>query len=79
MIEVQSGSCLEWLTATGWKVELDGSAERVRGSARKVLDAIVLEVSAEAETVRELAWSLVELAADALEACGGSQDTVAAA
>jgi hypothetical protein len=44
-----------------------------------VLDAIVLEVSAEAETVRELAWSLVELAADALEACGGSQDTVAAA
>ena len=79
MVDVQGGSCLEWLTAAGWKVELDGSTGRVRGSATKAVDGIAVEVSGEAETVDALAWRLVEWAADELEAAANAQDAAVAA
>jgi hypothetical protein len=64
---------------TGWKVDLDGSAGRLRGVARKVVGGTVLGVSAEGATVDDLAWRLVEAAATELESAADAQSAAVAA
>ena len=79
MVEVRGWSCLEWLTGTGWKVDLDGSVGGTRGVARKVVGGTVLAVSAEGATVDDLAWNLVEAAATELELAADAQNVTVAA
>jgi len=60
-------SVLEWLTMTGWKVELGGEPGAVFGAARKPWRGELLEVRGKGETVEAVGWALVDRAATALE------------
>jgi hypothetical protein len=60
-------SVTEWLTMTGWKVEMSGTRGEVRGAATREVGGDTLRVSGQGTTCEELAWSLIEQAATELE------------
>ena len=73
MIGLDCCQTLEWLTDTGWHLELAGASNALVGRARKEVDGKMLEVSADASTLDELTWKLLACAAEALEALGDRQ------
>jgi hypothetical protein len=72
-------SKMEWLTMTGWTVELSGVSGHVCGVATREMDGVILELSGEAANCEELAWLLIELAAGELERCQDPQKAAVAA
>ena len=67
MVGGSGWSVLEWLTMTGWKLELSGEPGAVVGAASKDVVGERLDVVGEGQTIEELAWVLLEHAATALE------------
>ena len=67
MIGIDRCDTVEWLTSTGWQLELAGASHHLTGRARKDVGGHMLEVSTDAATLDELTWTLLALAADALE------------
>ena len=79
MFSLDGWSKMEWLTMTGWTVELSGVSGHIRGLATRELDGVIIEISGEAANCEELAWSLIELAAGELERRQDSQKAAVAA
>lgn len=73
MIGIDRCQTLEWLTDTGWHIELAGAPNALVGRARKEVDGRLIEVSADASTLDELTWKLLASAAEVLEALDDRQ------
>jgi len=79
VIGIDRYDTIEWLTSTGWELELAGTSLQISGSARKNVGGRLLEVSADASTLDDLTWKLLALAAEALEDLESRQAAAVAA
>jgi len=67
VLSLDGWSVTEWLTMTGWKVEMGGDRGDVRGAATREISGETVRVDGRGATCEELAWSLIEQAATELE------------
>jgi hypothetical protein len=67
VLSLDGWTVTEWLTMTGWTVELSGDPGNVRGAATREVSGETVRVDGRGATCEELAWSLIEQAATELE------------
>jgi len=79
VIGIDRYDTIEWLTSTGWELELGATSLRISGTARKNVGGRLLEVRADASTLDDLTWKLLALAAEALEDLESRQAAAVAA
>lgn len=79
MFSVSGWSAMEWLTMTGWTVEMCGEDDDLRGTATRQVYGETLTVNGTGSTREDVAWVLIDRASDELELWEGRQRVAAAA
>jgi hypothetical protein len=67
VFSVSGWSAMEWLTMTGWSVELMEGQGTLHGTATRDLYGEILEVGGEGPTSEDVAWVLIDRATSELE------------
>jgi hypothetical protein len=70
---------MEWLTMTGWSVEVSGGDDSLRGTATREVYGEQLVVDGEGSTRDMVAWTLVDRAEAELERWESRQRVAVAA
>ena len=78
MFGVSGWSAMEWLTMTGWTVELGGGVGTLYGTATREVYGDTLQITGEGATQDGVAWALVDRAETELERWEDSQRMVVA-
>ena len=73
VFSVSGWSAMEWLTMTGWTVELTEGKGAMEGTAKRDLYGDVLEVGGVGSTSEDVAWALIDRAKSELERWEGRQ------